>query len=522
MDIKESKISDKIIKNTTYNIIGRFWVILIAVFLTPYIITRIGIERYGIWAITGAITGYVGLFELGIGKSFAKYVSEFFAKHEYENINKIINTGLLLYIIFALFSVAISLSVAGFLPIILKIPSYLHTEAVFVFALGIITFGISNLLSPFGEIQSGLQRMDIRMRVNMFISVPNVLGTVFFLETGHGLPGLMINNAIIILLAGAINIVIDFKLLPQLRINPFSLNTSSFKRLFLYSYKLQISRLAQLICFQFDKILIAYFLKIDFVAFYELGSKIAGMVREALLLIVSALIPASSEIETLQKKDTLDKLYIKSSKYLLLAGMPLLFFTISNAPLIIASWVGTGCEKAVPVIQILLIGYFANLTTGGASAIAAGIGKTEFEMKYGIFMAALNIVLSIALITLIGFIGCAIGTSIAMTLASLFFLKLFHNYLRKPLKEFFSLFYKPLIASAIALAASHLFDIVIKLIINLPINRVAFLSLLTSNAIFFCILYILIILRIDYLDANGKKLVIHSILYLKNLLKMDF
>ena len=66
-------ISQKIIRNTTFNIIGRFWRILVALVLTPYIIRYIGIERYGIWALIGVVTSYFGLIDFGIGTSFIRF-----------------------------------------------------------------------------------------------------------------------------------------------------------------------------------------------------------------------------------------------------------------------------------------------------------------------------------------------------------------------------------------------------------------------------------------------------------------
>ena len=56
---------------------------------------------------------------------------------------------------------------------------------------------------------------------------------------------------------------------------------------------------------------------------------------------------------------------------------------------------GEGYGKAALVIQILALGYFTNLVSGAASSIAVGIGKTEFEMRYGILTSILNLFLSI-------------------------------------------------------------------------------------------------------------------------------
>lgn len=150
----DQSISQKIIRNTIFNAIGRVWGILVALVLTPYIIGHIGIERFGIWAIVGVLTGYFGLLDFGIGTSFVKYISEFYTKKDYEKINHIINTGFVFYAIFAVFIAIVGFIFINPLLTFFNIPKELYNEAVFVFLLGIILFGVSNALSPFGAIQS--------------------------------------------------------------------------------------------------------------------------------------------------------------------------------------------------------------------------------------------------------------------------------------------------------------------------------------------------------------------------------
>ncbi len=90
-------LSHKIVRNTIFNIIGRLWGMLVVLFLTPYIIGHIGTEKYGIWALVVVLTGYFGLLDCGVGTSFVKYISEYYTKKDYSGINRIVNTGFLLY-----------------------------------------------------------------------------------------------------------------------------------------------------------------------------------------------------------------------------------------------------------------------------------------------------------------------------------------------------------------------------------------------------------------------------------------
>lgn len=499
------QISQKIVTNTIYNTIGRFWGILVALVLTPYIIGHIGIDRYGIWAIVGVLTGYFGLLDFGIGTSFVKYIAEYYAKKDYEKINQVINTGFILYSIFAVLIITLGFFIINPLLNFFNIPKNLYDEALFVFILGIIIFAVSNALSVFGAIQSGLQRMDITNKVAIAISIPNIVGTIFFLEMGYGLPGLMVNNAIILAISSIVNIIIAFKILPELKFTPLLFSKEMFKKLFSFGYKLQISRFAQLISFQTDKLLITYFLSIGLVTFYQLGSSITQKMRSIPLLLVSALIPATSEIEVRKGKGSLNELYLRGSKYLIFVSTPLLFFVVTNASLIMLTWMGEGYWRAALVIQILALGYFSATVSGVASSMAVGVAKTEFEMKYGIFMSIINLFLSIILIIKIGFIGVVIGTTFSLILGSFFFLRIFNKYLGTPLNDFIKLFYKPVIACIV--------PTLIILLLNYGFwpmtassGRFVNLSILGLNSMLFGGIYIAFILLNKYLDEYDKGL----------------
>ena len=53
--------------------------ILVGVFLSPYIVHRLGDEAYGVWVLIFSLTGYYGLFDLGIRSSIVRYVAKYSA-----------------------------------------------------------------------------------------------------------------------------------------------------------------------------------------------------------------------------------------------------------------------------------------------------------------------------------------------------------------------------------------------------------------------------------------------------------
>ncbi len=53
--------------------------VLVGIFLSPYILHRLGDEAFGLWILIFSATGYYGLFDLGIRSSIVRYVAKYSA-----------------------------------------------------------------------------------------------------------------------------------------------------------------------------------------------------------------------------------------------------------------------------------------------------------------------------------------------------------------------------------------------------------------------------------------------------------
>jgi O-antigen/teichoic acid export membrane protein len=457
----QSSISHKIVRNTFSNIAGRFWGIAVAVFLTPYIIGHIGVERYGIWALVGVITGYFGLLDFGIGSSFVKYIAEFYARKEHEKINSLINTGFIFYSALGLVIIGLAAVSMGLLLFFLKIPLVFHDESSFVIFLGVVLFVGSNALSPFVALQTGLQRMDIINKVSIAVSIPSILVTMYVLEHGFGLRGLMINNAIVFVMTSVVNIVVAFRILPGLRINVMKFDRVMFAKLFTFGYRIQLARLSTVVTAQTDKILIVYFLSIGLVTYYQLGSSMIYYAVSVCGLLVSALMPAFTEIEAKGDRGVLVDAYLRSAKYLSAVTVPIFIFLMFIASKVIFVWMGLGYSKAILVIRILCVGFMINTIAQPATAVCMAIDRPQFMSIASVIIVFLNVGLSLVLVKIFGFFGIAWGSALAVNIGTIYFLSKVHAALQVPLQKLFSRIATYLIPSVAAAVVAGAVDLVV-------------------------------------------------------------
>src|SRR5438105_8101367 len=87
----------QIVKNVSSSWIALGTNVLVGIFLSPFILHRLGDAAFGIWVLIFSITGYYGLFDLGIRSSLVRYISKAHASNDIEYASRIINTTLFSY-----------------------------------------------------------------------------------------------------------------------------------------------------------------------------------------------------------------------------------------------------------------------------------------------------------------------------------------------------------------------------------------------------------------------------------------
>src|SRR5271157_5866375 len=119
----------RIVKN-----IGSSWFalgfnILVGLFLSPFIVHRLGDSAFGVWVLTFSITGYYGLFDLGIRSSIVRYVSKHLATGNKEDLAKLINTALFGYGCIGMVSLVVTGVLSSYMSTLFKIPAEFQSSA---------------------------------------------------------------------------------------------------------------------------------------------------------------------------------------------------------------------------------------------------------------------------------------------------------------------------------------------------------------------------------------------------------
>jgi O-antigen/teichoic acid export membrane protein len=502
--MEKKGIAHKIIKNTFFNSLGRFWSIGISLVLSPYIVHRIGLERYGIWAILSIVTRYMGLFDLGIESSFVKYISENHAKKNYNKLNEVINTGFVFYLFFGAAIILIGYYFIDYFILIFKIPAALRHETYVVFLLCIFFFGLQNALSIFSTMQVSLQRMDISNKISILMSFVYIACILYFLKGGYGLIGLMTSNAVIIVLTSIVNVVVAYKILPELKINIlFFTKWETLKDMFSFGFKLQLQKLSNLIMFQLDKFLIGYFLTVALVSYYHLGSAVVISVYTVCTILDTALAPALVEIEAKGERKRLIEAYIMTTKYVSFMIVPIFIFTMISANNIMCLWMGDKeFSYAATVIQILCVGFMINVISHVSSQVCIAINRPKHIALSSMIIVVANAAISLALIKLFGFPWVAIGTASGLIIGSLYIVTQVNKDLEVSFRSIFKVTVPFFLACAVGALPVFAMNMIIAAhkIVNPP--RIYWFTIISIQGLIFIALYFFTARRANFITER--------------------
>src|SRR5437868_15047676 len=133
--------------------------VLVGIFLSPYILHRLGDEAFGLWVLIFSVTGYYGLFDLGIRSSIVRYVAKYSATNNYEELNRLINTAMASYGTVGILALLVTFGGAFYVASIFKISTNFLSTARSLFLMVGTAVSLGFPLGVFGGILEGLQRI---------------------------------------------------------------------------------------------------------------------------------------------------------------------------------------------------------------------------------------------------------------------------------------------------------------------------------------------------------------------------
>ena len=433
---EQKPVSQKIIRNVVFSGLRAALLWPIPLLLIPYILSKIGVTNYGIWAVFLAIISLTALSDLGLAGTLTKHVAEYYARKDNPALNRLVDTGLMLYVLIAaLLAGALCFASGLLIPFFFRQPSIPRPQLQMLWYLFSCIVAANTLTIPFYSIVNGLQRMDLSNILTSLNVISRAVLTVALLWKGLGLEGLVLANLLAPLLVLVCYIWTVHRLVPELNLNPLRSDPREIKHIFSFGLQMYLTQIATTVHMQIDKLYLAFFTGLPAAGFYNIASDTAWKIRTIPEMLLSPVMAASSELDAHGAQDKLRELYFRCHKYMALCGLPAVVFVVVFCKPLVQLWLGPKLALVAYPLAILAATDFFNLTCGPGYLIYIGRGVLRPGINSACIAVWLNLVLSFVLIYLFGLSGAVWGTTIAVFVGTVYFIYVFHHQTGYPLRE---------------------------------------------------------------------------------------
>ncbi|OIQ00691.1 MAG: hypothetical protein AUK35_02265 [Zetaproteobacteria bacterium CG2_30_46_52] len=420
-------IAKRILNNTIYGALGRFWLIGVNLFLTPFILSYLGDEKFGIWALFWALAAYFMLMDMGLGVSLVRRIASLCEKNDIKSINQAMVSVLSFILITGL-----ALWVMGYALAQLLLSTYPVSQEHMVDVNAIIMWACPALLLVaiiriFDSFLRGIQRFGMISAIAFVVSFINI-GTVYTaLESGLGISGLMYATVLTYTCHVLVLWYYARQAQPKLSLFIGHVCWRELKTMFPLGVRIQVARLAELASYQSDKILLAMFMPISYVTFYDLGSKVASVIRDATYTFTGAVFPVAAQIQARGEQAQLWYMYERGSKYLVMFTTPALALMLLTAPMLLGAWLGHVSKDVLRAVWLLSLAYWVIVNMSMAFTVGTALDWAKPIMRGALLQTILNIGLSAWLIISYGFIGALLGTLLAVSFSKAYVMHCFYR-----------------------------------------------------------------------------------------------
>lgn len=499
-------LRDKVIKNTFYHFVAQAFGFISPFILTPLIISHIGQTEFGIYAIVMGFIGTFGLLDFSLSASFIKFISEYYNKGQFGELNKTINTGLFFYIgfttVICIIVLAFSESILG----LINIPPELFPLAKFSLYISLLVFFLATSSTIFVSILISVQKMYVNSVVGLIINIINFVTTYVLLVSGFGLPGILYAQLGAVAVSVFFNIYLALREVPHIQIRFGHIDKATFKQMGAFGLQMQVSRFSSFISEKYDEFLLGYFSTLGNVTYFNLANRVTRLGKFFPLQLFQQVAPVAAELKANEDEKKLNELFFEATKYLTVFSAPIFLYIFVFADILITTWMGPGYEITVYLLRILAVGQLVNLLISApGNSIMPNLGIPKFLMYESLISLAINLVASFLLIKYYGIVGAAIGSTLSAIIASsyIYFTSASH-FKENPVKFFFKSYSKPgIIAASGSMLVYLLYYFTSDMLPGRGGRVTGIVSILVTSGLYFAG-YITLLWKSGYLSTRDK------------------
>ncbi len=387
---------------------------------TPYLVARLGTAQYGILMLVMSLTAILGSLDFGLAAGGVREIGGALARGENERLVRLLREYLSLFALVGLVVFGALVLFASQVSTLLAMDEVLSkeeaTRVVFLMAVSLLFY----LLTAWASLlPRTMERYPAIALIQVVSNIAAWGGAVALLALNPG-HGLLLVVAWTTFLSGFV--CFAFLIFSRLLLPGFSCCPAATFRetpgTFGYSLYASVGQLTAAFTYHADKVLIAYFLGPEPVAYYAVATTVASKLLSVGAAMANFAFPRAVALSAGADHSALKSFYARVSRYQLLVLAPLLAPAVILAEPLLTLWLGPAfASQATPLLQILCFGYFLAVLSVVPSQVFNGLGNARIGAFFATAATVINIGGCIILLPIFGVVGAAVASLLGMAQA---------------------------------------------------------------------------------------------------------
>jgi O-antigen/teichoic acid export membrane protein len=462
-------VAPRHLRNLAFNWGGHISTLLVMFFLSPYIVGKLDAAAYGIWSLLNVLTGYMGIFDLGVRSSVGRYIALYLGKKDEKGVDETIRAG------FGFFSLCgggiliVGVLLGWLFPSFFKgVTPEQYGIVRALLPIMVINIWLAAIGAIYSSVLAGHDRFDIARTIDLFVLGFRTIATVWVLHEGWGLWGLAGTVVFGNFVSVIVNRIYAGKCHDGLRSFPFLYTRTRFGELFGYGSWAFITSAAYKLIGQSDLVIVGMVLSVSEVREYSVGAMLIYYSSTFIKIISRTFFPAVQRLVAAEKKNEVIGLFFKQTQISLVFGILLYVGYSFFAPSFIKLWMlqesfnQAAVNDSAAVMSLLAIASLPLLLITPCQDMLAAKGQIRLTAILSIVEALVNIALSLSFVVFFewGLLGVAAGTLVSrLLLPGIYLPYLFCRELEIRVGVFISKLIKPAVVSASLISAFCFFSL---------------------------------------------------------------
>ena len=374
--------------------------IAIGLLISPYIARKLGSERYGIWALVFSLVEYLWFFDLGFNTSVTQFVAKYRARNEPDQINRVINTGLLYFCGVAVVFGLATLLVAWRGVALFKIADPVNREdfRVMILIVG-LGWAVNFPLHFFSSCLDAFQRYDHLTRTWVAQLLIRSVGCSLLLYFGFGLKEL---GAMVVLgqLVGNFLAMLAFRsVFPQMRLSSLYVRFGLIREMWSYGIHSFVANVSNMLLYQGPPVMIGHFRPAAFVGYYTFPFRLLQYSVDGISRVGFVTRSNVAEMQAKGDERAIYSLGIYLNRYCVSLFAPLVIFLLVYGTPLLRRWMNqefaTHCGPLLPVMALTTL--FAVAGQYNSTSILYGLSRHD-RMARGLLVEGVLGMIGIVLV----------------------------------------------------------------------------------------------------------------------------